>query len=93
MTSIARQDNSPRSSRRLPIEPRPEPTLLQKLGLGFQEPLQAEYGPDAYPSILRRLTSFVMLLGLVVVLGVAVAALVGSAILVAGFLLEQAISS
>jgi hypothetical protein len=93
MTSIARQDEPSRSSRRLPVEPRPEPTLLQKLGLGFQEPMQAEYGADAYPSILRRLTSAIMLLGLIVLLGVAVAAVIGSVILVVGFLLEQAISS
>ena len=55
--------------------------------------MQAEYGPDAYPSILRRLTSLLMLIGIVVVLGIAVAAVIGSVILVAGFLLEQAISS
>lgn len=93
MTSIARPDEPSRSSRRLPVDPRPEPTLLQKLGLGFQEPHQAEYGADAYPSILRRVTSLVLLIVLVVVLGIAVAAVIGSVILVAGFLLEQAISS
>ena len=93
MTSIARPDEPSRSSRRLPVEPRPEPTLLQKLGLGFQEPMQAEYGADAYPSILRRLTSFALLILLIVILGIAVAAVIGSIILVAGFLLEQAISS
>ena len=55
--------------------------------------MQAEYGADAYPSILRRITSLALLLGLIVVLGVAVAAVIGTIILVAGFLLEQAISS
>lgn len=55
--------------------------------------MQAEYGPDAYPSILRRLTSLALLVVLVVILGIAVAAVIGSIILVAGFLLEQAISS
>ena len=55
--------------------------------------MQAEYGADAYPSILRRVTSVALLLGLVVVIGVAVAAAIGTLILVAGFLLEQAISS
>ena len=67
--------------------------MLQKLGVGFQPPAQAEYGPDAYPSVLRRITSLFLLIGLVVILGVAVAGIIGSVILVAGFLLEQAISS
>lgn len=93
MTSIARQDENPPSPPQLPIEPKPERTVLQKLGLGFQPPAQAEYGPDAYPSILRRATSIFSLGAIVVFLGVAVAGLIGSFILVAGFLLEQAISS
>ena len=93
MTSIARPDEDAPSPRQLPIEPRPERTVLQKLGVGFQPPAQAEYGPDAYPSILRRITSLFLLLALVVFLGVAVAGIIGSVILVVGFLLEQAISS
>jgi hypothetical protein len=92
MTSIARHGENPPSPRQLPIEPRPERPLLQKLGVGFQPPAQAEYGPDAYPSVLRRITSLFLLLALVVFLGVAVAGMIGSVILVAGFLLEQAIS-
>ena len=67
--------------------------MLQKLGIGFQAPAQAEYGADAYPSILRRITSVFSLGALVVFLGVAIAGLIGSFILVVGFLLEQAISS
>jgi succinate dehydrogenase/fumarate reductase cytochrome b subunit len=55
--------------------------------------MQAEYGPDAYPSILHRVSSVALLLGLVVVIGIAAAGAVGTVILVAGFLLEQAISS
>lgn len=55
--------------------------------------MQAEYGADAYPSMLRRVTSLFLLVGLVVFIGVAIAAVIGSVILVAGFLLEQAISS
>ncbi len=93
MTSIARYDENPGSDSRLPVEPKPEPSLIQKLGFGFVPPAQAEYGADAYPSILKRLTSAVMLVGLIVVLGVMVAGVIGSVILVAGFLLEQAISS
>lgn len=92
MTSIARPDN-PDGSPHLPIEPRPERTLLEKLGIGFQEPAQAEYGPEAYPSVLRRVTSLFLLIGLVVFLGIAVAGVIGSVILVIGFLLEQAISN
>lgn len=93
MTSIARHDENPPSTPQLPIEPKPERSILQKLGVGFQEPAQAEYGADAYPSILRRITSIFSLVAIVVFLGVAVAGVIGSFILVVGFLLEQAISS
>jgi hypothetical protein len=93
MTSIARPDENPTSPRQLPVEPKPEPNVLQKLGIGFQPASQAEYGADAYPSILRRMTSIFSLVALLVFLGVAVAGLIGSFILVVGFLLEQAISS
>ena len=93
MTSIARQDENTPSPRRLPVEPRPERTLLQKLGLGTQPPAQAEYGADAYPSILRRVTSLFLLGALVIFLGIAIAGVIGSIVLVVLFLLEQAISS
>lgn len=93
MTSIARQEDNSASAPQLPVEPKPERSVLQKLGIGFQPPSQAEYGADAYPSILRRVTSVFSLGALVVFLGVAVAGLIGSCILVVGFLLEQAISS
>ena len=66
---------------------------MQKLGIGFQPPAQAEYGADAYPSILRRMNSIFSLVAIVVFLGIAVAGLIGSFILIVGFLLEQAISS
>jgi len=92
MTSIARSGENPPSPQ-LPIEPRPERTLFDKLGVGFQEPAQAEYGADAYPSVLRRITSLLLLFALVVFLGLAVAGVIGSVIVVAGFLLEQAIAS
>lgn len=93
MTSIAPLPDNPQSRRQLPVEPKPERTLIQKLGLGFQTPAQAEYGADAYPSVLRRITSVFLLLALLVFLGVAVAASFGAVLLVAGFLLEQAIST
>ncbi len=67
--------------------------MLQKLGIGFQPPAQAEYGADAYPSILRRVSSVFSLVVITVILGIAVAGAIGSVILVVGFLLEQAISS
>ena len=92
MTSIAPRSENPSSPRQLPVEPQPERSLLQKLGIGFQSPAQAEYGADAYPSLLRRVTSVFLLIALLVFLGVAVAAAIGGVLLVAGFLLEQAIS-
>jgi hypothetical protein len=93
MTSIARHEENSPSDPQLPVEPKPERSVFQKLGIGFQPPAQAEYGPEAYPSILRRITSVFSLGALVVFLGVAVAGLIGSFVLVIGFLLEQAISS
>ncbi len=93
MTSIAPRSENPSSQRQLPVEPKPERSFIQKLGVGFQTPAQAEYGADAYPSLLRRVTSFFLLIALLVFLGVAVAASIGGVLLVAGFLLEQAISS
>lgn len=93
MTSIARHEENSASAPQLPVEPKPERSIMQKLGVGFQPPAQAEYGVDAYPSILRRFNSIFSLGALVVFLGVAVAGLIGSMILVVGFLLEQAISS
>jgi hypothetical protein len=93
MTSIARHEQKSPSDPQLPVEPKPERSVLQKLGIAFQPPAQAEYGADAYPSILRRATSVFSLGAISVFLGVAVAFLMGSFILVIGFLLEQAISS
>lgn len=92
MTSIARQDENPTSPRQLPVEPKPDRGIFAKLGIGFQAPAQAEYGQDAYPSVLRRISSAVLLVVLVVVVGIAIAGIIGAIILVAGFILEQAIS-
>ncbi len=92
MSSFTQRSSNPATQRNLPVEPQPERSLLQKLGVGFQEPAQAEYGADAYPSLLRRVTSIFLLVALLVFLGVAVAASIGAVLLVAGFLLEQAIS-
>ena len=92
MTSFAPRHENTSTRRDLPVEPTPERTFIQKLGIGFQPPAQAEYGPDAYPSLLRRVTSVFLLIALLVFLGVAVAGSIGAVMLVAGFLLEQAIS-
>ena len=92
MTSFAPRSENTSARRDLPVEPKPERSFIQKLGVGFQTPAQAEYGADAYPSLLRRITSVFLLIALLVVLGVAVAASIGAVLLVAGFLLEQAIS-
>lgn len=92
MTSISRHQENPPSSRQLPVEPKPDRGFFHKLGLGAQAPAQAEYGADAYPSILRRLTSAVLIVLVTVFVGVAIAGAIGSVILVAMFLLEQAIS-
>lgn len=66
--------------------------MLQKLGIGFEPPKQAEYGADAYPSILRRVASAFLLVIVTVIIGIAIAGVIGAVILVVGFLLEQAIS-
>lgn len=92
MTSISRQNENPTSAGQLPVEPKPEPGIFAKLGLNFQAPAQAEYGADAYPSLLRRITSAIMLIIVVVLTGIAIAGAIGAIILVAGFILEQAIS-
>lgn len=83
--------NTP-SPQQLPIEPKPERSVLQKLGIGFEPPKQAEYGADAYPSILRRVASAFLLVIVTVIIGIAIAGVIGAVILVVGFLLEQAIS-
>jgi len=81
------------SPSQLPIEPQPDRSIIQRLGLGFEPPKQAEYGADAYPSILRRIVSAFLLVIVSVCIGVAITGVLGSIILVTGFLLEQAISS
>lgn len=93
MTSIAPRTENTSSHRQLPVEPKPERSFIQKLGIGFQPPAQAEYGADAYPSVSRRVTSVFLLLALLIFLGVLVAGVFGVVLLVVGFLLEQAISS
>ena len=83
---------NPTSAPQLPVEPKPDRSILQKLGFGFEPPAQAEYGADAYPSILRRITSAILLVITTVFTGVLIAGGLGAVILVVGFLLEQAIS-
>ena len=49
-------------------------------------------GPKAYPQWWQRIFALVVLAAMVVVIGFVLAALVGFLVVVAGFLLEQAIS-
>jgi hypothetical protein len=60
-------------------------------GRGLRAPEPAVTGAKARTSALRRLRSAILLLALLVGLGVAIAAIVGLVVLLAGALLEQAI--
>lgn len=66
--------------------------VLRVLGLARRAVPRPVVGPKAYPQWWQRLLALVMLIALVVGIGFALAALVGLLVVVAGFLLEQAIS-
>lgn len=66
--------------------------VLRVLGLARRAVPRAVVGPKAYPQWWQRLLALVALIGLVVVIGFALAAFVGIMVVVAGFLLENAIS-
>lgn len=66
--------------------------LLRVLGLARRAVPRAVVGPKAYPQWWQRLLALVALVGLVVVIGFVLAAAVGIMVVVAGFLLENAIS-
>ena len=66
--------------------------LLRVLGLARRAVPRAVVGPKAYPQWWQRLLALVALIALVAVIGFALAAAVGLMVVVAGFLLEQAIS-
>lgn len=66
--------------------------VLRLLGLARRAVPRPVVGPKAYPQWWQRLLALVLLVALVVVIGFVLAALVGIMVVVAGFLLEQAIS-
>lgn len=66
--------------------------VLRVLGLARRAVPQAVVGPKAYPQWWQRLVALIALVGLVVVIGFVLAAAVGIMVVVAGFLLENAIS-
>lgn len=66
--------------------------VLRVLGLARRAVPRPVVGPDAYPQWWQRLLALVVLIALVVGIGFALAALVGLLVVVAGFVLEQAIS-
>ena len=66
--------------------------VLRVLGLARRAVPRPVVGPRAYPQWWQRLLALVVLVALVVGIGFALAALVGLLVVVAGFLLEQAIS-
>ncbi len=66
--------------------------LLRVLGLARRAVPRAVVGPKAYPQWWQRLLALAALIALVAAIGFALAAAVGLMVVVAGFLLEQAIS-
>ena len=66
--------------------------VLRVLGLARRAVPRPVVGPKAYPQWWQRIVALVVLAALVVVIGFALAAVVGLLVVVAGFLLEQAIS-
>ena len=66
--------------------------LLRVLGLARRAVPRAVVGPKAYPQWWQRLLALVALIALVAGIGFVLAAAVGLMVVVAGFLLEQAIS-
>lgn len=66
--------------------------VLRVLGLARRAVPRPVVGPKAYPQWWQRLLALGVLVALVAGVGSALAALVGLLVVVAGFLLEQAIS-
>ncbi len=66
--------------------------VLRALGLARQAVPEPVVGLKAYPRWWQRIAALLALAGLVVAIGFATAALVGFLVVVAGFLLEQAIA-
>ncbi|MCY4665692.1 MAG: hypothetical protein OXC00_13615 [Acidimicrobiaceae bacterium] len=66
--------------------------VLRVLGLARRAVPRPVVAPRAYPQWWQRVLALLILMALVVVIGFVLAAFVGLMIVVAGFLLEQAIS-
>ena len=66
--------------------------VLRVLGLARRAVPRPVVGPRAYPQWWQRVLALLILMALVVVIGFVLAAFVGLMVVVAGFLLEQAIS-
>ena len=66
--------------------------VLRALGLARRAVPRAVVGPKAYPQWWQRILALVALIALVAVIGLVLAAAVGVMVVVAGFLLENAIS-
>lgn len=66
--------------------------LLRMLGILRQDVARPVVGPKAYVRLWQRLRSLIVLTGIVVGLGIAVAALTGVIVVGLAFLLESAIS-
>ena len=66
--------------------------VLRVLGLARRAVPRAVVGPKAYPQWWQRLLALAALVALVAGIGFVLAAAVGLMVVVAGFLLEQAIS-
>ena len=66
--------------------------VLRVLGLARRAVPRPVVGPKAYPQWWQRIVALLVLAAMVVGIGFVVAALVGFLVVVAGFLLEQAIS-
>ncbi len=62
------------------------------LGLGYRQPEQPVLGKNAKVRWWQRLRAVVLLAVIVVILGFAVAGLVGAMVFLAGYLLETAVS-
>ena len=66
--------------------------VLRVLGLARRAVPRPVVGPRAYPRWWQRMLALLMLIGMVAGIGFGLAALVGFVVVLAGFLLEQAIS-
>ena len=66
--------------------------MLRVLGLARRAVPRPVVGPKAYPQWWQRIFALLVLAVMVVVIGFVLAAVVGLLVVVAGFLLEQAIS-